>query len=335
MKKLIFGSLFLALVGIGVFSCEKENLNGSKKPNASSIEKDGNRYYSENGILVFNTVEDYEVSVSDLTEEQESNFVNTINGLNYTSYTEELANQGSSATDLIVDNVLSAILNKDRVVQIANYLYKVNMQTEKVFVLPKTKIAEYADLVNENKSNKNIRQFSTGDDVIDLAESGDPGEKCGGIGGGNYPCYTATNQGLIVTTLSDGTVWRLNPGVEFYRAGVYFRLSSLYEIWAFSSATATSGGQKVTNLNGLFTVRMYCKGPEGWYKKRPCNSGSTGTQTYGLYYSSTNSKYQKTFYSGIRNLNGYHFFVQAEVRYPDGSLSPATPYGGRNINSPY
>lgn len=334
MKKLVYGTLFLALVGVGFVGCKKENI-ALNDQNSIKQTKEGTRYYAENGILVFNSVEDYETSVSDLIEEDEENFVNSILGLDYTSYTEELANQGSNATDLIEDNVLSAILNKERLVQIANYVYRINLQSEKVFVLPVTEMADLADLVNEDKGNKNIRQFSTGDDVIYLAESGDPGEKCGGISGGSYPCYANAYQGQIVATLGNGNVWRLNPGVKFFRAGVYFRLSSLYEIWAYANSSSTSGGTKINNLNGLFTVEMFCKWSEGWYKRRPCNSGSIGTQSPGFYYSSTSGQYQKTFYSGTRNLNGYYFFVQGRVKYPNGSVTTASPYGGRNINSPY
>lgn len=70
-------------------------------------------------------------------------------------------------------------------------------------------------------------------------------------------------------------------------------------------------------------------------RKIVCGSGDIGTQSGGFYYSNTQASYQKTFYDGIRNLNGYHFFVQARAKYPNGSVTIASPYGGRNINSPY
>lgn len=321
MKKLIFGGVFLAVVGTGIVGCKKETIISNNNKTSSLIEKDGLRFFSENGMLVFNSVEDYELSISDLTADEESYFVSTINGLNYTSYTEELANQGANAVDLIGDNVLSAILNKDRVVQIANYLYKVNIQNEKVFVLPKTKISELSDLINENKTNKNIRQFSIGDDVIYLAESGDPGEKCGGIDGGTYPCYSSSSNALVIGQYANNDV-KLNPGVKFFRAGVYFRLSALFELVNM-------------NTNGVFNIEIEVKGPQGWYKRRPCNSGSIGTTSASTFINSTLRAEQKTFYSGTRNLNGYYFFVRGRAKNPNGTYTAWTPYGGRNINSPY
>jgi hypothetical protein len=334
MKKIIFGSLFLSLLGICTFSCKKEKKIASQV--ISNDSKSGNgAYYSDGKMLIFSSTLDYERLVSNPTDEESANLISNIKAMNHQSYNELLASRNE--TDEQMDEFFGHLINKDKIVQIGDYIYRINIVTEKVYVLHKDENSEtnYSNLVNEVQNSK-IRRFSTNDDVIALAEGNDEGEKaCPGIGGGSYPCYANNYEGLLVTTLANGTVWRLNPGVKFFRAGVWFRLSSLYEIWAFANASATGNGTKVNNLNGLFTVKIYCKWPQGWYQKRPCNSGSIGTQAGGLYYTKTTSSHQQTFYSGTRNLNGYHFFVQAVVQYPDGTNSPSTPYGGRNINSPY
>lgn len=306
MKKLIFGGLFFASLGIGLVACKKANLTPSLNEDRSITEKEGNHYYSENGVLVFKTVEDYEMSVSDLTEDEEEMFVRNILLLNYTSYSEELINQGDAAVDLIEDNVLSAILNKDRVVQIANYLYKVNLQTEKVFVLPKTRIGDYGDLVNENKANKNIRQFSVGDDVIYLAESGDAGEKCGGVDGGEY----------VTSVVDFGNNIRCQGSVKHFRAGVYFRTTARF----------------VPLTSGVLNTDLEVKGPQAWAKKRPCNSGSLVTSAAGVKKSGTTQQLWQ-FYSGTRNLNGYYLFVR--VKCTLNGVTQYSTWGGRNINSPY
>lgn len=342
MKKLIFGGLFLALIGTAIVGCKKEQFTQSTpNENTTATEtKNGPGYWTDGNMLIFNTVKDYELSIFNLTTDEENTLIGDITALNYTSYAEHLINQGElggQVTDLIGDNMLNAVLNKARIVRIENYIYRVNMQTEKVFVLPVANISEIDDLINEDRSNKNIRQFSTGDDVIYLAEANDPGEKCGGIGGGVYPCYANVYDGQIIKTFSNGVVWRLNPFVRFFRAGVYFKLSSQFEVWRFATANSTSNGQIVNNISGNdLSIEMFVRGPEGWWKKRPCNSGSIGTRSSGLHYSEgTYGNYTKTVYSGTRNLNGYYFFVQGRARYSNGSVTTASPYGGRNINSPY
>lgn len=333
MKKLIYGTLFLALVGIGVVGCKKNQVQNGR----SNLNFDNEFKVSADGkMLVFETSKNFEDLVTNISTEKEENFITFAEKLSYVSLSKK-NELSKSLSDNEGDNLLNSLLNEDGIVQIGSFLYKIDLENEIVGVLSSSNISEYSDLVTLNKANKNIRRFTTGDDVIDLAESGaeSTAKSCGGIGGGTYPCYSNINQGQIVATLANGTVWRLNPGVKFFRAGIYFRLSSLYEIWAFASSTATDNGTKVNNLNGLFTVEIFCKGPEGWCQKRPCGSGDIETVNSGFYYSKTLSEYQQTFYSGTRNLNGYHFFVQGRAKFPNGTATIASPYGGRNINSPY
>jgi hypothetical protein len=101
--------------------------------------------------------------------------------------------KSSENDDLLGDDDLAQILNEDWIVQIGDYLYRVIKPTESVYVLPVVNISEYQDLVNENKSNKHIRKFSTEDDVIELAESGAEGQKglfCGEDGVGSRSSST-------------------------------------------------------------------------------------------------------------------------------------------------
>ncbi len=335
MKRVLYCGSILVLLGITIIGCKKEKQITTAITQESDPETSSRLLYtSNNSLLIFNTSLDYENAITNISDER--TFINNLNSLGYTSYTEELINQGTTAIDLIKDNILSAVLNKDRVVQIGQYLYKVNMQLDKIFVLPTANISEYLDLINENKLNKNIKEYSATDDVIHLSE-GNKISSCGGIGGGVYPCYSNVYSGQIIKTFSNGVVWRLNPFVRFFKAGIYFKLSSQYEIWRFPTASSTSGGQIVNNISGeSITIEMFVKGPEGWWKRRPCNSGTIGTLSSGFHFSeSIYGNYTKTVYSGTRNLNGYFFFVQGRAKYSNGSVTIASPYGGRNINSPY
>jgi hypothetical protein len=333
MKKLIYGTISLALLGIGVVGCKKDQVQNGR----SNLNFDNEFNVSTDGkMLVFETSKNFEDLVTNISNEKQENFISFTEKLSYTSLAKK-NELSKSLSDDEGDDLLNSLLNEDGIVQIGSFLYKIDLKNEIVGVLSTSNMADYSDLASLNKANKNIRRFTTGDDVIELAESGaeSTAKSCGGIDGGTYPCYSNINQGQIVATLANGNVWRLNPGVKFFRAGIYFRLSSLYEIWAFSTAQAQAGGIKVNNLNGLFTVEIFCKGPEGWCQKRPCGSGDIETVNSGFYYSKTLSEYQQTFYSGSRNLNGYHFFVQGRAKFPNGTATIASPYGGRNINSPY
>jgi len=204
-------------------------------------------------------------------------------------------------------------------------------------------------LVYDNYEAANILVFSTGDDVLDEIERmavgvvGDDvlpssSSSCGGIDGGIYPCYTYPYKGQIIKTFPDSSVWRLNPFARFFRAGVYFKLSSQFEIWRYPSSKHNTDGQIApSNItqSGL-SIEMFIRGPQAWWKKRPCNSSSVGTKASGYHYTEgTYSKGNVPVYAGSRNLNGYYFFVQGRAKYTDGTVTIASPYGGRNINSPY
>jgi hypothetical protein len=152
--------------------------------------------------------------------------------LKYTSYAERLSfDKSSESDDLLGDDDLAQILNEDWIVQIGDYLYRVNKPTESVYVLPASNVSQYEDLVNENKSNKNIRKFSTEDDVVELAESGAEGQKglfCGESGVGSR---SSTN--------THGSSPGINTGVtstlRHSKFGIYFTIvMESYSDWGLS-----------------------------------------------------------------------------------------------------
>lgn len=177
--------MFLAIVAIGFVSCEKKEINGNIKFN-NPITKSENQFKSDGRMLIFETTQDFQNFVTLSNKETKSSFYKNITLFNHKTYAE-LLSEKSNENDLINDEDLSIILNNDLIVQIGNYIYRVNKPTEYVYVLHTSNISEYQDLVNENTTNKNIRKFSTEDNVIELAESGAEGYKglfCGegGVG---------------------------------------------------------------------------------------------------------------------------------------------------------
>lgn len=345
MKKLIYGTLFLALVGIGVVGCKKELPKNSLKEQINSKTSSLNFPYIsivDNDYLKFETVDDYIRFVEDTSQTRDEIFIEEINSLNFNHYFT--ANGGLEFRDTIDDGIelemdytFGHVLNTVGIIQIGDYICRVSLEDESVYVIADSKKqTAYTDLRNGNTQNNDVHRYSIDDDVIEVLLNQEI-PKCGGVGGGTYRCYANSYEGQIIKEFENGVVWRLNPFVHFFRAGIFFRLSSQYEVYRYLTEESTSNGQIVDNINGQgITIEMFVKGPVGWWKRRPCNNGTIGIQTAGYHYcSSKYGKEKRTLYSGSRNLNGYHLFVQGRAKYDNGTYTIASPYGGRNVNSPY
>lgn len=223
MKKVIYGGLFLAFVGITIAGCKKDVSNPAPKfDSALNIATDGR-------MLIFKTSEDYSKIIDDQNDKDWELFLSKVDKMKHTSYTEALE-KNKSGENLIGDENLSEILNDDWVVQIGDYLYRVNKPNESVFVLPAANISEYDDLIAENKNNPHIRKFSTNEDVIELAESGAEGQK-GLFCGDSYA--NQRNEFISATIpLSYGMVLIIDMRAKYFAAGIYFNLKAFASTFA-------------------------------------------------------------------------------------------------------
>jgi hypothetical protein len=143
----------------------------------------------KNNRLVFATRADYERAVNESKPEVRGRVferLKQLNGFTSLATTQRAAERSiartPNASALITDEDFKSILNPDLVVQIGDYILKVNPSTQKVYALSAAHEAEYADLVAERMSNANIRQFSTNDDVLELLQSGQSSQRCGELG---------------------------------------------------------------------------------------------------------------------------------------------------------
>jgi hypothetical protein len=161
MKKLIYGTLFLALVGIGIIGCKKEISSKQETNNSQSVKEKSILYRVENGMLVLNTVDDFD----QLIELSTDDFNQTLKDLDYISYVETL---NANDVNTIEDGFLSVALNRNQTIQIQNYIYRINKASSKVFAIHKDHFSSYADLIAENTSNKYVLEFSTEDNVFEL-----------------------------------------------------------------------------------------------------------------------------------------------------------------------
>ena len=253
MKKLIYGTLFLTLVGIGVTGCKKENKLPLVESNQSEISANGK-------MLIFESVESYEKSVEYSSEEKREKLLSNISKLNFKNYfsVEHLNSKSGNDSIQEMDDFLGQLLNEDGCIQIGNYIYKVNLQSEKVFVLPVANSDEYQDLVNENKSNKNIRQFTTNDDVIYLAESGDAGEKCNNPAGG----FEGT------TVFEQNTSYETRCYLKYFTAGIYYRV--------------TGRSKKIGNYGGNYRYFLECVNSNTQIRRNPCSNNEVTTHLIGV-----------------------------------------------------
>ena len=154
---------------------KNDTISGTGIGTSALLSNNATTVSPEKSFLVIKSVDAYEALISS-DEVNKKAYLNSVEGMPFTTHNELLKIEKSSI-DLIGNEFLSSILNKDLIVQIGDYLYKINPELNKVFVLPAINVDEYNDLVNENMSNPNVRQFSTDDNVLELAVSGAKGEK--------------------------------------------------------------------------------------------------------------------------------------------------------------
>ena len=223
--------MFSILLSVTLVACKKENISKNQTSTGTTIgtspltSNDQTTVSPEKSFLVIKSVDAYEALISS-DEVSKKEFLNSVEEMPFTTHNEVLKIE-KSTLDLIGSEFLSSILNKDLVVQIGDYLYKINPESHKVFVLPAINAKEYSDLVNENKLNPNVRQFSTDDNVLELAVSGAKGEKaliCKDTGVGTRHSDASQNMGTQI-----GSVY---TDLAHTSLGIYFFIrlkSTLYQ----------------------------------------------------------------------------------------------------------
>lgn len=289
MKKLIFGGLFLALVGIGVGSCKKEKLQQQTEiqnvKNEFGVSTDGR-------MLIFSTVADYEKAIVSENVSKFELLFSTIEGLKFKNYFSQ--SEVKSGVVEKMDDFLGKLLNPEGAIQIEDHIYKVDLDKEKVFVIKSTlKDSDYNDLITGNTSNKNVMEFSTDDDVIHAIKEGSL-EKCGGIG--SFDKYTDN----VLLPSVDAQYFR--GRIRFFKGGIIFNLY----------------GEALASYNPGFD-KLYIELSPVYYIKRPCgSSNTTGPYNVANYQSHSDFNYAGPYhkyqsYQGSRNLNHCQFRMRVKA----------------------
>lgn len=312
MKKIIFRSSWMLMVGLLSFSCVKESvvtdvnetLEAPLKDYVAIDQNDYSKLQVLNGVLAFDTYEDYESLIND--GEKVAFLTKHIQGLNFVSFAKANPEAG------IVDDFLGAMLNENQVVKIGKWYIKVNMETEKVYA--SAELNAY-NLVMEERETFGVYTFSTSDDVFDYLNNSEllnaKGLFC------NDPKadkkYAVTYEVIPAAHYSGSLTPHFNVDVKYVKAGIYHALrTEMYHLKPYytnyhlkfwfqlqSCDYAQRCGSSVSNYSHPWITPP---------------SSSSSNQYYGR------DKYK--FYSGSKQLKSYDFKVRGRCE----STQFATPY---------
>lgn len=321
MKKIIYGALFLATVGITVLACKKEVLKKESTitkndftPELRTPEFNNKLNVGTTGrFLVFKSIEDYAKVVNMPDSNIRTTFNIIVKELGHQSLHNATLKSGKDE-NLISDKYFASILSEDLTVQIADHIFKINPKKEAVFALSSKYISEYKDLVNENENNPHVVRYSTNDDVLALVNNGSnaPIEKCSEDGAGSRGAYKSySNPPYYIVGIS--------ITIQYHKYGIY------------NSITIDA-----QNHYSAYGTRIYIELEDIWYHQK-CGY-TTGPYSHP-WWSDGNPKNLITYlsYQGMRPLNGYH--IKARTRLEIGSTSSYTtyftPFAVIEANSPW
>jgi hypothetical protein len=238
--------------------------------------------------LAFASVADYKRAVDEPSDRTKAGFARTVAALKgFTSLAEKQKSASPRAAGpdsaMIRDEYFAAILNADHVVQIGDYIFRIDPAVERVYVLPVEHEKEYSDLIAGNSRNTNLKVLSTNDDVLEklqVAAQGTRGLFCSQSGIGSrhhnvpFGAFTAY--------------------ADFNKYGIYYSLNAAVDPYG------SSGFPYVFDFTGGITAN---KGYVYYHVR--CGSTASYAIATGGSWKLTYQKYQS--YQGSTNLNQVYF----------------------------
>jgi hypothetical protein len=212
----------------------------------------------------------------------------------------------------VEDDFLASILNPDGVVQIGEWIFKVNLEKEVVLALNQKHAALYQDLVEENIDREQIYVYNTHDDVLTLIKEGIYGTvnknaKMDWWWCDNYAVrkkdhydddvYTTTYNPSSGTTKT--RIYRAHAKHVYQKAGIYFSLVTKLKYMKFDEGQLF-WDQSYTNI---FLQYSYS------WKKRCGSSSDSGSAYVGV---SNERKLVRRHYSSVNALTSYSLYSYYE-----------------------
>ncbi|MCC6182429.1 MAG: hypothetical protein IT237_11410 [Bacteroidia bacterium] len=310
MKKIIYGGLFLTIVGISIVGCTKEKLQQVKEVNTQQSQPVvfDERYHiaTDKKLLIFESSEAYESILSSTEPEFIEGFISTLKSMDLKSY-QSMIDNNPNVKDEIGDDFLASMLNEDLTLKIGKFLYKIDVNNEKVYVLAEKNISDYQDLIDKKESNPNILVYSTEDEVIKLVENGLPSAQRGIFCSDRWAKHKSATSNTVTVSPTNGFQMVL---VSKYQAlGIYFVLKSIGQFQSVQNGELNYWFQ-LDNCD--YSVRCGSSVSDyshPWISVNHTTNGNTKTQTY-------------RFYNGVKALKSYDY----KVRYRcENSSIPSYP----------
>ena len=308
---LISGLLIIA-------SCQKQNSNPLKEVSKP--------YEFINGMVKFTSFDSYRAFLE--SESQKKVFLqDVLNNESYTSYAEShpaspaslmlrIPDPNEDVEDILSSPMLSGLVNDDNIVQIGDYLFKLDYDSAKVYVIHSlNQRTSYQKLLDKNAIGTDVFLFTTDDDILDILEDN------------NFPvneAYDGESESLFKKCKENGAPERKDKGTEtghytdcksgdysahgdmhlkvvYQKAGFYFslHLKSILQYWCDG---ATGYQNNATNgANSYIHYKPKCKDEVGPY--------IDDTEIIGAILS-------RRPYEGGRGLTKFHYRVQFRYKGP-------------------
>lgn len=315
---LILSSIFL----LSFSACKNQSDEKTAvMPNLSQIQD----VLVKNGRLAFRNRTTYETAVmlppADTTNRKKIDSValRTSTKINYPGFTSmlDVYNKSSNATSRLAgdtmainDEHLAAFVSPEGIIEIGEWIFKINPAKSLVTVLNEKDENLYQDLLND-VSNPKIYKFSTNDDVLDLLEAG---QTMGSVSNNRVSIFCgggAAKSEQTSAPYQDPIDSRVLTGYSAYKKfGVYFHLYT----------TANLSGAKNPNLIILHKHAYY-------YKTNCKNYSESGPYAFSDYLKSGDYNYrtgnyynfEQNIYMSTRGLSDY--IVLAQYAYQLGTVT--------------
>jgi hypothetical protein len=210
--KNLFKNFSLAILAVVFLACSKKS--DHVEP-TSATTTPTEEVSIKNGRMVFADVSNYETIVVDKTKREST--------LRSTRTANFLAlGSDSSKAELYNSEFLQRILNQDGIVQIKNWIIKVDLEKELCYVLDEKYESDYQDLLAGNAANKNIQVYSTDEDVLELLMNNQSSARASGLFCKDRQATSKKDDGYAYINV-DNTM-RLDSKVVYQKAGIYFSL---------------------------------------------------------------------------------------------------------------
>lgn len=260
-----------------------------------------------NNIVTFNSISAYENFIDNGSVSTKQSVITQLDSIsNYISLKKvyEKSFSSSQARTLStkekemaeINSFFSSLINSDGLIQIGDYLFKIDLDIGKVFVLPPSVSSNKQainDLKKENTSNKNILVFSTDDDVLNLLANDSNGTMNGRTMLFCHESGAPSGSDKAFEYAYNDTE-RQDNKVVYQKAGIYFSLQAKIKTEEKYAGLWVASADNQLYLDYYFNYKPKCKGSR------------TESNTVGAFDHELNRRP----YASTRGLHYYDYVVQ-------------------------